>query len=643
MLTVCYNITGNVMAGKSYHDLEEPETSSVTVKNDCSEDGGYDCDFVESPADDLLCKICHFPACDPRLTNECCGQTFCAMCLGKYADSKILDNKQCPYCKTEPFTFVRDVRTKRYVEGLKVFCPHKLLGCTWTGELRSLEQHLVKDIDNRTGCPFTELQCSNGCGVVMQRRLVEGHLKSECELREVKCEYCNTTGSYQWINSSHCEECPKYPVECPNHCEVGHVRREKISGHLEECPLAIVECPYAAVGCESVVRRKEEMEHVMGSIGQHMEYNKNAILANQNEFQKRLDVKEQEIEKIKQDLQAKEREMDDIKEELQATKDRQEQAMMRSINKNLRKTIDRLDAKEKELQDIKRDLQATRDRLDAKEQTLMNITKDLQDAKQTMVSINKDLQDTKNNLRQSEEIQSQLKRTITEKGRELDEVRKNAEENNETLKKMIQQLKDKLEGTEQSFQHQLKVNTQLQLQVEAISNSTWALQLDHCAVTGNKVLPVVSKLSQFHRYNNGQSTYSAEFYTRDGGYKMCLRIYPNGQINYDNYISVSARLMMGDHDDHLAWPVKGILTVQLLNQLGDSNHSEPVKFHFDGLKKVCQRVHASNKTSLFVKLSLATGIRYEEFVPHKRLSYDADKKCQYLKDDCVFFRVCNFQ
>ena len=377
------NITGDVMAGKSCNDLEEPETSSVTVKNGCSEVGGYDCDFVESPPDELVCKICHFPARDPRQTNECCGQTFCAMCLGKYMDSKILDNKQCPYCKTVPFTFMRDARTKRNVRDLKVYCPHKSLGCTWASELRSSEEHLVKDIDNKKGCPFTELQCSNGCGVVMQRRLVEGHLKSECELREVKCEYCNTTGSYQWINSSHREECPKYPVECPNHCEIGHMRREEISGHLEECPLAIVECPYAAVGCESVVRRKEEMEHVMGSIGQHMEYNKNAILANQNEFRKRLDVKEQEMENVKQDLRAK------------------------------------LIAKERELDDIKRDLQATRDRLDAKEKA--------------MTSINKDLQDTKDKLKQSQEMQSQLKTAITEKGRELDEVRKNNTEENKKL------------------------------------------------------------------------------------------------------------------------------------------------------------------------------------------------------------------
>ena len=426
-------ITGDVMAGKSCNDLEEPETSSVTVKNDCSEVGGYDCDFVETPPDELVCKICQYPARDPRQTNECCGQTFCAMCLDKYMESKILDNKQCPYCKTVPFTFVRDKKTKRCVGDLKVFCPHKLLGCTWTGELRSLEEHLVKDIDNKRGCPFTELQCSNECGVVMQRRLVEGHLKSECELREVKCEYCNTTGSYQWINSSHHEECPKYPVECPNHCEVGHVRREEIRGHLEECPLAIVECPYAAVGCESVVRRKEETEHVMGSVGQHMEYNKNVILANQN----RLDVEEQELENVKEDLQV---------------------------------TKDKLITKEQELEDVKRDL----------------VTKE-----QTMVSINKDLQDTKDKLELS---QFQLKTAITEKGRELDEVRKNAEENNKTLQKMIQQLKDKLEGTEQSLQHQLKVNTQLQLRVETIFNSTWSLQLNYLANSGNEVVPVVIKL-----------------------------------------------------------------------------------------------------------------------------------------------------
>ena len=560
------------MAANTCNDLEEPETSSVTVKNDCSEVGGYDCDYVESPADDLLCKICHYPARDPVLVS-CCGYNFCDNCLEQYHQSKVADRDNCPYCHAELFQSVLDKRTERYVLNLKVFCPHKHLGCTWIGELRSMKNHVNENSNNSIGCPFTELQCSNGCGVVMQRRLVEGHLKSECELREVKCEYCNTTGSYQWINSSHHEECPKYPVECPNHCEVGHVRREEVRGHLKECPLAIVECPYAAVGCESVVRRREEMEHVMGSVGQHMEYNKNNILDIQGE-----------LKHIKEDLQD---------------------------------TIDKL---EKELQSTKRDLQATRDELNTKEQT--------------MVSINKDLQDTKDKLEQNQEMQYQLKTAITEKGRELDEVRKNAVKNNRILQAVIQQLKDKLEGTERSLQHQLKVNTQLQLQVETIFNCNWSLRLNYLANSGNEVVPVVIKLAEFEKYKkNDICLYSTGFYTKDIGYKMCLTLFANGRVyKSEDYVAVGSCIMKGVHDHQLTWPVKGTLTVQLLNQLSDSNHSEPVKFYFDGCSRSCQRVEIVSHR----------GVWNDQFIHHNKLSYDADKKCQYLKDDCVFFRICGF-
>ena len=534
------------MAEESFNFVEEPEASSVTVKDDCSKVGGYDCDFVESPVDDMLCKICHYAARDPVLA-VCCGHSFCGYCLECYKQLKVIGNSSCPYCREEKFQAVPDKRTKRSVLNLKVFCPHKCHGCEWIGELRSMEDHINKNSNDNTGCPFTELQCSNGCGVVIQRRLVEGHLKSECELRKVKCEYCNTTGSYQWINSSHQEECPKYPVECPSHCEAGHVRREEMSRHLEECPLAIVECPYAAVGCESVVRRKEQMEHVMVSVEQHMQYNKNAILANQKEFQKMLDAKEQALKNVK-----------------------------------------------------------------------------------------KDLQDTKEKLEESQEIQSQLNTAINEKGRELDEVRKNAEENHKTLQEVVQQLKDMLEGT---LRHQLEVNTQLQLQVDTIFSAIWPLRLNHLANSGNEVVPVVIRLAEFEKYKKTMKwLISTGFYTRDGGYKMCLGIYPHGLLATD-HVTVLPYLMKGNHDDHLTWPIVGTLTVQLLNQISDSNHSEPVRFHFDGgsssFAPHCHRVVIGTRSS--------TGIQLSQSIPHKRLSYDADKRCQYLKDDCVFFRVCDFQ
>ena len=214
-------------------------------------------------------------------------------------------------------------------------------------------------------------------------------------------------------------------------------------------------------------------------------------------------------------------------------------------------------------------------------------------------------------------------------------MRKNAEENNKSLQKMMQQLMDKLEGTERSLQHQLKVNTQLQLQVETICKSNWSWQLYQLANSSNEVVPVVIKLVEFKKYKNMEGVDSTGFYTRDGEYKMYLWMYPNDCKGHSNYVTVNVCLTKGDHDDHLTWPVKGTLTVQLLNQLSDSNHSEPVKFHFDGSGEECQRVMKWTKSF--------NGVWCNKFMPHKRLSYDAGRKCQYLKDDCVFFRVCNFQ
>lgn len=393
------------MEGKSCSKLEEPEISPITVKNGCDKVGGYDCDFVESPADDLLCKICHYPARDPILA-VCCGQSFCSCCLECYRQSKVIDHSSCPYCREENFQTVPDKRTGRCVLNLKVFCPHKHQGCEWIGELRSLEDHMNKKSNN--------------------------NIDSE------------------------------------------------------------------------------------------------------------------------DNLTAK---MQSIKEELQITE--------------------------------------------------------------------KDLQDTKDKLK---ETRSQL----AEKGRELDEVRKNTEENNKILRGMIQQLTDKLEGTEQLLQQQVKINA---FQIKTIFKFTWSTQLNYLARGDNKVVPFISKFDVVETVISHSGSYQTNtvFYTRDRGYKMCLRM-----CVHTNRIIVTVELMKGDHDDHLTWPVRGTLTVQLLNQISDSNHSEPVEFIFNGSDEWCHRImkEASFIQSIWNK---------NKVMPQTTLFYTCDENCRNVMDDCAFFRVCNFQ
>ena len=118
--------------------------------------------LLNSRPDDLICKICQFPARNPILT-VCCGHNFCMSCLERYHLSKVIDHGSCPYCREPRFQTMPDKRTERYVLNLKVFCPHKDQGCKWIGELRSVDSHVSEKSSITAGCPYTQLQCSNKC------------------------------------------------------------------------------------------------------------------------------------------------------------------------------------------------------------------------------------------------------------------------------------------------------------------------------------------------------------------------------------------------------------------------------------------------------------------------------------------------
>ena len=573
---------------------------------------GYDCEFVNESPEDLLCKICHFPARDPQQTNLCCGRTFCAICLDKYMDSKILDNKQCPFCKTVPFTFMSDAKTKRFVRDLKVFCPHKSLGCTWTGELRSLEEHLVKDIDNKRGCPFTEVQCSNRCGVVMQRRLVEGHLKSECELREVKCEYCNTTGSYQWINSSHHEECPKYPVECPNHCEVGHVRREEIDGHLEECPLAITKCLF---GCEDTLVRRNATEHMKEAVSLHMEH----ILKCIEQLKMAGEILENEINKVQTQLHTTNH---IVKDDLNIVTVNVEKTM-----EQVEATKRRVTAHDNELDDLQQEIQALEQR-----------TIDAETERELATQRNEELQSEITRVQQS------TNKEISDKKAEIEQLNKKLQEHEKELQACKEGYEQRLQTAEDEFKNQLQkreeeLRQQFSSEIQKFRDNfdmllylqDWSIQLNYLCKTCNNALPnVYVKITKF-LLRSRESWHSQPFYTGDKGYKMCISVSSN-----NNYVSVWALLMSGEYDNYLRWPVKGTLKIQLLNQFYDGNHTEPVDIVLDGAEDnpCCQRVLVGDRSHF--------GNCFETFISHKSLTENVKNKQNYHKNSTLYFKILEF-
>ena len=63
--------------------------------------GGYDYEFVNTPSDNLICKICHYPSKKPHL-SVCYDHTLCKLCLEAAKLAKSVDDV-CPMCRSKDF------------------------------------------------------------------------------------------------------------------------------------------------------------------------------------------------------------------------------------------------------------------------------------------------------------------------------------------------------------------------------------------------------------------------------------------------------------------------------------------------------------------------------------------------------------
>ena len=148
--------------------------------------------------------------------------------------------------------------------------------------------------------------------------------------------------------------------------------------------------------------------------------------------------------------------------------------------------------------------------------------------------------------------------------------------------------------------------------------------------------PWVVKLEGFEeKKRNDEVWYSNPVYSHFGGYKMCLRVSPNGVgIGKGTHISVYIFLMKGDNDNNLKFPFKGRIVVSLLNQLEDQNHHtrEPWSPESNVPEDVSARVTTGERHK---------GWGYPQFIHHENLNL-TNKNRQYLKNNHLFFRVDKF-
>lgn len=244
----------------------------------------------ESVDDAFICGVC------ANLVNEMTtgcdeGHGICRLCYV----TAIATSPSCPFCK-QP-TSADKLRKNRpfddLVGALTMRCKHgqhikgaggseaavgskrkqaalKLIWrCPWVGTVSAFDAHLVDE------CRRELVPCMNagdGCPLLMRRPDMAMHA-IDCVGRPVKCTHCKKIYPQHEIEfGMHTEECAEAPVSCFSEsrgCTANNLKRKDLIDHDPVCMWGLVEC--TAIGCDSVVMRKDVDAHMSSSLAAHQD------------------------------------------------------------------------------------------------------------------------------------------------------------------------------------------------------------------------------------------------------------------------------------------------------------------------------------------------------------------------------------
>jgi hypothetical protein len=192
--------------------------------------------------------------------------------------------------------------------------------------------------------------------------------------------------------------------------------------------------------------------------------------------------------------------------------------------------------------------------------------------------------------------------------------------------KEIEHLKKSTEETSQMLQAANVNNTILQTDIETMKQTL----SDMSSLSPNdgtfiwKITNVAEKLNNAIAERQ-TSIYSPPFYSSPMGYKMCMRLYLNGDGQARRtHLSLFFVLMRGDYDAILTWPFEYKISFCLYDQTGAQRHIID-SFRPDAKSNSFQRPRSS--------MNIASGI--PKFLPLTIIQQDNNP---FVRDDCMFIR-----
>ncbi|XP_007890671.1 TNF receptor-associated factor 5 [Callorhinchus milii] len=422
--------------------------------------------------------------------------------------------------------------------------------------------------DHLKKCLFESVPCSNGCGLVFRRKDLTDHVTTACEYREEVCRYCKVTLLFKHFKEHEEDSCPKYPVQCLYNCGES-VSRNEVAAHLLECPEAEVECSYKKYGCHIREKRRKMQEHEDSSINSHLLL----VIASSSKLEGQImDLKNnlfernQFVSQLEDKIKKLEKDLAQLSQHISKTDN-----TLTSTQKNLAGHMDKILTTEERLRQFSRKL----------DQAEIN---DASGLKEIVSVLKKKVENVENNIQSLGVLESRLKQ-------------------HESL---LRAHKDLLEKTNERFR-----------------------VLETTSYSGKLIWKICDyrKTKQDAVEGRVYSLYSLPFYTSRCGYRLCARVYLNGDgLGKGTHLSLFSVVMKGEYDSLLPWPFKQKVTLMLLDQGPKKNHILEV-FKADANSSSFKRPEA--------EMNIASGC--PRFVSHALL--ESGKTATYIKDDTLFIKV----
>ena len=674
---------------------QEEVSSSLSEKCD-----GYDCEFIERPKElQTDCPICLGILREPFQVT-CCGYSFCRTCVERVqADKKSCPTCNEARFNAFPNKGLRlslesfRVRCVHHKSGCKWIGE--------LGELdRHLNINVNPELGRQLiGCEFAAVTCQYCCRY-FQRRYVRAHQIDSCPQRPFSCDYCDDYASaYEDVVNNHWPVCKCYPVPCPNKCGVDP-ERQKLEMHVNtQCPLTIVNCDFCYTGCEVQLARRDMPTHLAESLTTHISLLTAqaqtmtgsgaqgllaehllphlSLLALHNQQLTRLTIH------LKENLEESQRKIEVLE------KERQAQSAVNTELQNCSET------RKHEIHELKQEYEALKREVKQETAKLRKQEEDMASlVPATVLSPIKLMMTNFAEMKRSSTYGKWCSPpfyTHPQGYKMCLRVDANGDgdgkgthvsvhayllqgEFDDHLKwpfrghvviQLCNQLQDKYHrGYTIDFSETTAARVISRVTSGERAEGGWGCLIfiphkdlnfnptNNCQYLKNDclhfqivaveslsepgVLPTERTMTNFEQHKiDSNYWYSPPFYTHPQGYKMCLRVNANGNgKGKDTHISVFAYLMQGEFDDHLKWPFQGHITVAMLNQLEDSNHTtRTIRFTNTTDNEVTGRVR-EGETAPF-------GWGIYTFLAHNELDYiyNPTKNCQYLKYDCLRFRI----